>query len=920
MSNKSGINSTTPGSTTSNKSSTNTTTQVTTTSINSGTNTTTPVSTTSNKLGSNTTTPVSTTSNRSGKNTTTPVSTTSNKSGKNTTTPVSSTSTKSGTHTTTTVSTMCNKSGTNTTTTVFSTFNKSDTNTTNPVCTMSNKSGINSTTQVCTMSNKSGTNTTTPVSTLSIKSSTNTTTPVFTTSNKSDTNTTNPVSTMSNKSGINSTTQVCTMSNKSGTNTTTPVSTISNKSSANATATSSITSNKSNTNTTTPVSFTSHKSGTNTTTPVSTMSYKSGTNSTTPLTTTSNKSDTNTTNPVSTMSNKSGINSTTQVCIMSNKSGTNTTTPVSTMFNKSSSISDNTASASTTKSSFDGCFVSVAGVKRGLTYDNFESFSKSRAITTSAYSSMDSNSVQENVQVTCSEQCAQTSLNHIQINKSTATTVSSSIRPNVLESNEVQTSDEVVDRSVYNQWRCEEWNLLEEIVTSVILWRQGVQTPSTFHIDIKRANEPDLECLLLQVTNLKTHAIFQTFIRNSRASELRHFMCPYDVLEASSATVTVHGVRMSGVNNRLWYTVLTGDKKTVLFRDGLNYTYLMMNTQPIRTYQDLLADNSKKESYHVTVVSTGPRRYMLTDLQHRDEHTDAFIITLCQTHPPAACIMIYYGSETKYEIPYDLKPATEYKLQLCRVCTRYIMDDVFFIGNSHSTVTTFTANMTQNEVLELYIKATRFVLRRPPNYFNISHFYRTKSEVYFSNIMTTDGVMHKYDKNWGGDQASTLNKQVQGLFFSTTVNQVTRLPPDFSYFGPVRLHVPTYFLLNNNMNMYFSDFYCHYYNHKVQLVLTVKGSPTDHFCRQRLVLVDQTNNPFLMRCGFTEIVRVTMNVTVEVFYTGDLPVADLLWFSNVFFTTTKQKGNALSMVKGIPKNRDGGVCNLDCFLLAHNML
>ncbi|XP_021365843.1 uncharacterized protein LOC110458463 isoform X2 [Mizuhopecten yessoensis] len=747
--------------------------------------------------------------------------------------------------------------------------NKSGTNITTPVSTLSNRSSTNTTTLVSTMSHKSSTITTTPVSTTSIKSGTNTTTPVSTMSNKPGTNTTTPVSTMSNRSSTNTTTQVSTMSNKSGTNTTTPVSTMSHKSSTITPTPVSTTGNKSSTNTTTPVSNKTLKSGKNTTTPVPTMSHKSSTNTLTQVYTTANTSSTNSTTPVSTMSNKYGTNSSTQVSTMSHKASTNSTTKVA---------------------------------------------------STSAFSFMDSNSVQENVQVTCSEQCAHTSLKHIQINTSTATTVSSSIRPNVLKWNEVKTSDEVVDRAVYNQWQREKWNLHDKIVTSVILWGQGVQTPSTFHIDIKRANEPDLEFLLLQVTNLKTHAIFQTFIRNSRASEIRNFMCPYDVLEASTATVTVHGVRMSGVNNRLWYTVLTGDKKTVLFRDGLNYTDLMMTAQPIRTYQDFVADDSKKGSYHVTVVSTGPRRYMLTDLQHRDEHTDAFIITLYQTHPPAACIMIYHGSETTYEIPFNLNPATEYKLQLFRVCTRYVMNDVFFIGNSYSTVTTFTAHMTQNEVLELYIKATRFVLRRPPNYFNISHFYRNKSEEYFNNIMNTDGLMHKYDKNFGGDQASTLNKQVQGLFFSAAVDPVTRLPPDFSFFGPVRLHVPTFVLLNRNMNMYFSDFYCHYFNHKDQLVLTVKGSPTDHYCSERLVLVDQTNNPFLIRYGFTEIVQVTMNVTVEVFYTEDLHVAALMLFSNVFFTTTKQQGNALAMVNGIPKNRHCGVCNLDCFLLAHNML
>ncbi|XP_060082343.1 phytanoyl-CoA hydroxylase-interacting protein-like [Ylistrum balloti] len=227
--------------------------------------------------------------------------------------------------------------------------------------------------------------------------------------------------------------------------------------------------------------------------------------------------------------------------------------------------------------------------------------------------------------------------------------------------------------------------------------------------------------------------------------------------------------------------------------------------------------------------------------------------------------------------------------------------------------------MTQDEVRELYGKAFNF-LSRFPHFSHISHFYRNKSVRYFQQIKSTGGVMHKYIKNWGGDQASTLNGQIQGLFFSTYVHPVTHLPPDSSYFGSVRLHVPTYFLLNSNMNMYFSDFYCHTVNHKVQIVLAVKGSPSDHFCRQRLVLLNQYDNPFLVRVqyGYRETVKVTNNVIVEVFYTENVPIRDLVLNDNAFFSQTKQTGNALAMVNGIPKNRDCQICNLNCFLLAHN--
>ncbi|XP_021365849.1 phytanoyl-CoA hydroxylase-interacting protein-like isoform X2 [Mizuhopecten yessoensis] len=462
-------------------------------------------------------------------------------------------------------------------------------------------------------------------------------------------------------------------------------------------------------------------------------------------------------------------------------------------------------------------------------------------------------------------------------------------------------------------------NYEDDEVSRFILRSHVGKNKLPFLIDIKRTKELQPDFLFLQVFNSKSQLIFHSF---SRPSQCRLFTCPDDVLRRSLATVTVYGVKTLNTDTGVAYHILMGGKASMNLTRGATIDYIMIAMRPLTTYLDLLTDAPNKVAYHVDAVCIGPMRYMLTDLHHRGEHTDTFIITLYQVHPPSACIMFYYGSETEYEIPLCLKPVSEYKLQLFRVNTRHVTDDVYkFIGNSHSTVTAFNTYMTQAEVVELYNKAVHFVSRRPPYSSYLSHFYRNKSEEYFNNIMRTDGVMHKYDKNWGGDQASTLNKQVQGLFFSAVVDQVTRLLPDFSFFGPRRLHVPTYLLLNNNMNMYFSDFYCHRVNHKVQFVLTVKGSPTDHFCRKRLVLVDQTNNPFLtrVRCGFTEIVRVTMNVTVEVFYTEDVPAKAWMCHDNVFFTTTKQMGNALDMVNGIPKNIKCQICNLDCFLLAETL-
>ncbi|XP_033755868.1 uncharacterized protein LOC117338619 [Pecten maximus] len=488
----------------------------------------------------------------------------------------------------------------------------------------------------------------------------------------------------------------------------------------------------------------------------------------------------------------------------------------------------------------------------------------------------------------------------------------------VCESNGGPTFDNTVDRSFESKTQCEGVadHREDEITTRITLWCPGIK--SKFNIVIKHQKELLLDCLLLRVSSSLT--IFQTFIKNSRSSQHRYIPCPNDTLQSPKATFTIYGVQGTMLNGT-WYTIIAGGKETVHMANGVNKGDLVMTIQPLDTFLTLLEDGPSQEPYNIDVIDIAPQQYMVIDVNPRHDHTNGFIVILHQVNPPVACIKFHYGSAADFVIPSLLHPATEYKLQLFRIRSIHATDDVS-IGNSHSTVIKFTTYMTQNEVLELYQKAVRFLSAHSANFTNISFFYRNKSDEYYSRIMNTDGVMHKYLKNWGGDQASTLNRKIEGLFFSANIDPVTLAPPNISFFGSVRLHVPTYFLLNRNVNMYFSDFYCHRVNHKVQIVLTVKGSPTERFCRQRLVLLDQTNNPFLIRAvyGFSEIVRVTTNITVEVFYTEDVPIKAMMCFDNVFFTKTSQEGNALSMVNGVPKNKDCRICNLDSFLRAHNLM
>lgn len=243
--------------------------------------------------------------------------------------------------------------------------------------------------------------------------------------------------------------------------------------------------------------------------------------------------------------------------------------------------------------------------------------------------------------------------------------------------------------------------------------------------------------------------------------------------------------------------------------------------------------------------------------------------------------------------------------------------------------------MRREEINELYQKAEDFVNAKNMPMANIQNFYRNKSEVYYKNIkMKGNGIMEKYKKNFGGDQASTLNRMLDGLFFSAHLDKATLEPPTFSYYGPIRLHIPAHFLLNEGTNLYFADFYCHYENHKVMLVVTVKDSPSDVFCRERLRKLDSYNNPFLkINSNFTPLLRlapitpflywatsgvfVTLGVTIEVFYTENIDIKKIFLYQHPkhgYFEVVEQKGDSNIMVIGIPKNKDCELCNLDCVI------
>ena len=196
----------------------------------------------------------------------------------------------------------------------------------------------------------------------------------------------------------------------------------------------------------------------------------------------------------------------------------------------------------------------------------------------------------------------------------------------------------------------------------------------------------------------------------------------------------------------------------------------------------------------------------------------------------------------------------------------------------------------------------------------INQLYRNKPRHYFEKIRSRGGVMTKYMKNNGGDQASPLNRSIQGLFFSAyykySPDGCPYLPED-SPFGDQRLHVAMSFFVNQYNNLYFADFFCHYTNHHVTLVVTEAGSYSDHFCRQHLIPLDKTNNPFLYYNHWKKSCFTNVALNVEIFYTENINIGYLLCNKKAYFSFCDVIGNSKGKsFIGQRKNKNCQICNL----------
>ncbi|KAE9555694.1 hypothetical protein FO519_001046 [Halicephalobus sp. NKZ332] len=184
--------------------------------------------------------------------------------------------------------------------------------------------------------------------------------------------------------------------------------------------------------------------------------------------------------------------------------------------------------------------------------------------------------------------------------------------------------------------------------------------------------------------------------------------------------------------------------------------------------------------------------------------------------------------------------------------------------------------------------------------------YRCKPEYYWQDIVeTSNSIMIKYIKDENGQAASPINGAIYGLFFSARLLPSGALPSS-SPFGNIRMSLPAEVLLHpDRVNFYFSDFYCNTQTHYVTVVVCVKESKTDQFCRAQLIPL-HPNNPFIgvikSHRGFE--FYVSKKVWVEMYYTESIPIS---WGR---FDRIKATGLGTSKIGGLPHNKTCKVCNL----------
>ncbi len=218
----------------------------------------------------------------------------------------------------------------------------------------------------------------------------------------------------------------------------------------------------------------------------------------------------------------------------------------------------------------------------------------------------------------------------------------------------------------------------------------------------------------------------------------------------------------------------------------------------------------------------------------------------------------------------------------------------------------------QHELEMLLNKAQLFTHARnsqEPNS-EVKFAYRNNTAQYFDDIFATeDKIMKVYTKDNNGDPGCPTNGQISGLFFAVQPDYKYSDPnilPDISPFGDTRVIVPIEKLIEPDVRLYFSDFYC--FNdkyHYVSLVAAKPNTPADTFCQENLIKLPE-DNPFFFKVdeGFFCVKEMPR---VEIFYTENINLnAEYIELDDEIYTV----GRGLSTPGGLPKRSHCTTCNI----------
>ncbi|XP_067676552.1 phytanoyl-CoA hydroxylase-interacting protein-like [Haliotis asinina] len=358
-------------------------------------------------------------------------------------------------------------------------------------------------------------------------------------------------------------------------------------------------------------------------------------------------------------------------------------------------------------------------------------------------------------------------------------------------------------------------------------------------------------------------------------------LCMFQVLNSGSFTVrswtgSEESLRLSNINNLL-------SKRLVFTRMAMEDFEVSTRYTPPADYK-ILADQSLPDSCTTLIY------LCRDDTQY-----------LLETPMPALGV----------KVPFPLPPRQAYNGIILQTTRTDHHGHKKYQCQRKSKDFTLNSVMTKDDLERLRAKAESFMLRDSSTH-EVKVMFRNKPREKMDDIMESKaGLMAKYIKDRNGDAHSPINNNIDGLFFSVSLDRRTGMIPISSYYGNRRLDVPVEALFTQNTNIYFTDFYCTYKAHYVTVVMTRKGSDTDRFCEATLLQLDPYDNPFLYREGLT--VHTTRALHVEVFYTEDVNITALqeqYGTDRVSFTNTLALGNRQSTKHGLPKNRRCVFCNL----------